>query len=279
MPSPQLLHAKVVHQRLFPAKNGFTYHVYYLNCPIDQLEQLNDGWRFGVNRRALLSLRTARYGAKDPDASLEQWLRGHLKQHHLNDHITDITLVTMPRALGYDFNPVSFWLCLDRDDQLRAVLCEVSNTFGETHHYLCCHDDQRPITADDWLTAEKLFHVSPFLPREGHYEFRFARKDDALGIWIDYYAANGEKQLLTSLVGEHVPYSRRNLMRAFWQIPAVAIKTIALIHYQALKLFIKKVRYVFKPVQREVRFSVTEPPAAKKHDAPPPAQGDNMTKN
>ena len=81
--------------------------------------------------------------------------------------------MTMPRMLGYVFNPVSFWFCRDRSGALRAVLCEVNNTFGESHCYLVHHDDLRPIEPDAWLDGRKAFHVSPFLPVEGGYRFRF----------------------------------------------------------------------------------------------------------
>ena len=264
--APSLLHAKVMHKRMFPRVNGFNYRVYYLACPLDQIDQLNDGWRFGVNRRALVGLRLGRYGAREEGAtpeSLEGWIRRHLKAQSeaLNDAITQIMLITMPRAFGYDFNPVSFWLCLDAEGKLRAVLNEVNNTFGETHSYLCVMPDGAVIGASDLMEAEKLFHVSPFLPREGRYRFRYdAEKlaEGKLGIWIDYYAANGELQLITSLIGKMEPYSRASMRRAFWNIPAVAIKTIALIHYQALKLFAKKIRYIVKPEQKAVRFSVND---------------------
>ena len=71
------------------------------------------------------------------------------------------------RLLGHVFNPVSFWLCLDAQDTLRVVIAEVSNTFGQRHSYLCYKDDLSPITANDRLCAQKIFHVSPFQPDRG----------------------------------------------------------------------------------------------------------------
>ena len=74
---------------------------------------------------------------------------------------------------------------MDIDRQLRAVICEVHNTFGEQHSYICARADFAPLSPDEWLEADKLFHVSPFLPRNGHYKFRFALAGEKLGIWID----------------------------------------------------------------------------------------------
>ena len=59
----------------------------------------------------------------------------------------------MPRVMGYVFNPVSFWICRDKDKNIRAVICEVHNTFGEKHSYLCAHPDHKPINNQDILKS------------------------------------------------------------------------------------------------------------------------------
>ena len=63
----------------------------------------------------------------------------------------------------------------------RAVIAEVSNTFGDRHSYLCAHGDHRPLTREDTLSAQKIFHVSPFQPIEGGYTFRFDIRADRIG--------------------------------------------------------------------------------------------------
>lgn len=249
--------AKVMHKRLFPKVNQFTYGVYYLALPLDQLGRLDDGWRFGVNRRALVSFHERDHGARD-GSPLEPWIRGILAEHAAHVAITDITLITMPRIFGYVFNPVSFWLCFDASQQLRAVLAEVHNTFGEAHNYLIVHADGRALAADDLLYARKIFHVSPFLPREGSYQFRFAYNPESMGVTINYYDAEGQLQLITMLSGQFNAFNRMNLRRAFWQHKLVTLKTISLIHYQAIKLIAKGVRYIVKPSQLVARLSVTQ---------------------
>lgn len=255
---PQIFFSKVMHKRLAPKVNQFTYGVYYIVSPLSKIDQLSDGWRFGVNQSAILSFHDKDHGDRS-GRSLEIWIRNILDTHQINEADGEIILISMPRVFGYVFNPISLWLCLDKKQQIRAVLCEVNNTFGETHSYLCVKEDHSSITPNDWLRAEKLFHVSPFFEREGNYHFRFAYEGKNLGIWIDYYdAANSEKKLLTSLVGTLKPYNRTNLRTAFWRCPLVTMKTISLIHWQALKIVLKGIKYVSKPKQNKKRLSITK---------------------
>ncbi|MDG1286903.1 MAG: DUF1365 domain-containing protein [Rickettsiales bacterium] len=247
--TPQIYTAKVMHKRLFPKVNAFTYSMYYLALPLVEIAE--------IKLPAMMSFHAKDHGAKE-GADLEPWIRAILADYGLNDVTEHITLISMPRILGYVFNPVSFWLCLDENKQLRAVLAQVNNTFGETHHYLCAHTDHRVIDADDLLVAQKLFHVSPFLKREGSYQFRFSLNKNTLGIWIDFYDAQGEKQLITSLTGTLTPLTKQSLRRAFWTHPLVTLKTIFLIHWQAIKLLSKGLKYISKPTQRKERLSSTD---------------------
>ena len=244
--APQIFTAKVMHKRLSPKVNAFTYRIYYLALPLPvaplpaivQGVPVNDlGYRDG--------------------RSPELWAKEILSQHNMADTISQIMLITMPRVLGYVFNPVSFYLCFDDQMRLRAVINEVHNTFGEQHSYLCLHADRRPIEAEDWLEAEKVFHVSPFLERNGHYRFRFQVQPSTLGIWIDYYDQQQNRQLLTALTGRLSPLSRRSLARAFWAHPLVTGRAIGLIHWQALKLAIKGIRYIPKPRAREDNVTIS----------------------
>lgn len=244
--APQLFTAKVMHKRLFPKENSFTYGVYYLALPLPAAPvpgllahfcPEDVGFRDGT----------------DPYS----WARSILMEYGLTLLIKHITLITMPRVMGYIFNPVSFYLCMDEQKQLRAVICEVHNTFGEQHSYVCAHPDFAPLHSGDWLEAEKLFHVSPFLERNGHYRFRFSLKGDKLGIWIDYYDAASKKQLLTALTGELSPLTAASLRKAFWEHKLLTLRAITLIHWQALKLLYKRVRYIKKPTPLPDRVSTT----------------------
>jgi len=254
--APGILFGKVMHKRIFPKVNQFTYGIYYISVPISDIHSLNDGVRFGVNRAGLLSFHEKDHGDRS-GGNLEIWARKILEDWEIGNADGQIVLLTMPRVLGYVFNPVSFWLCFDTQKKLRAVICEVNNTFGETHSYICARDDGAPIEKEDSLETGKVFHVSPFLEREGHYKFRFSYTEGGFGAWIDFYDEKGEKKLLTSLMGRFAPWSRKERKRAFWGYPLVTLKAIALIHFQAARILLKKINYVSKPVQKPERTSVT----------------------
>lgn len=249
--NPQLLTGTVMHKRLLPKIHAFHYGIYYVALPLSTLKNM----ALPYNRFAPLSFYDKDHGACD-GSSLESWARDLLQEHQVEAD-GEITLVTMPRVLGYVFNPVSFWLCQDKEGQLRAVLCEVHNTFGEQHTYLCAHQDRRTITESSPLFAEKLFHVSPFLKREGQYEFRFDIQGDQFNVVINFHNETGHKQLVTSLVGTLQNLSKSSLRFAFWHYPLLTLKAILMIHWHALKLVFKRIQYIAKPIQKSKKVSKT----------------------
>ncbi len=249
---PKILFGTVMHGRLFPKRNSFSYGIYYLSFALSEIGALP----IACNRFSPLSFYDRDHGNCD-GGNLISWARGILNEYGIKEADGEINIVCMPRVLGYTFNPVSFWMCHDASGILRAVLCEVHNTFGERHTYLCAHDDHRAIGSSDVLVADKIFHVSPMLKREGHYTFRFDVREEKFGVWIDFYDENGKKQLITSLIGNLEPMSAHTLRKAFWFYPLVTFKAIGLIHWQALKLLIKGIKYIPKPGQRPERTSAT----------------------
>src|SRR5688572_25894991 len=120
--APQLFTARVTHKRLFPRKHAFHYGVYYLALPLPAT---------AIPGR-LASFHAMDIGKRD-GSDPTPWFRNILADYNLEEKPPNLVLVTMPRILGYVFNPVSFCLCLDEAGVLRAVLCEVHNTFGEHH--------------------------------------------------------------------------------------------------------------------------------------------------
>ena len=252
---PQIFTAKVMHKRLFPKVNSFIYGIYYLALPLSKIYSAETINNLAVNKLGLLSFYEKDHG--DHKSKVEKWIRNILSENSLNEITDEVVLISMPRVMGYVFNPISLWMCLDDKKNLRAVLCEVNNTFGETHSYLCAHKKEKVIKSEDWIEAKKLFHVSPFLKREGHYKFRFSLEENKLGIWIDFYNKEGKKQLITSLIGNLTPLTKSNLRKSFWKHPLVTLKTIFLIHWQAIKLVAKGIKYIPKPKQVKDKLSKT----------------------
>ena len=251
--TPKLINCEVMHQRLSPRKNAFKYDVYYLGIPLSQIESNAIGESLNLNRFGLHSFYEKDHGYRD-GTSLKAWLYDMFDAYKF-EKPKEVFLISMPRILGYVFNPVSFWFCWNSKDELYAVVSEVNNTFGETHSYLTHLDDKD--TNGDYV-AKKVFHVSPFLEREGYYDFQFSLSDDSIKIHINLFDSNKEKILLTSLSGKFDDLNSMSLKRAFFRVPFATMKSIFLIHFQAVKLLLKKIKFISKPKQLDDRFTKNE---------------------
>ena len=229
------------HGRKGTVQNRFRYTVDYVLLTPDSAKGPG---LFSRNRANLAALHDADHGGAPKEGRGTAWVREVLASHGL-PAAARIDLLAQPRLLGHVFNPVSFWLCHDAAGDLRVVIAEVSNTYGDRHSYLCHRDDLAPITRTDTITATKLFYVSPFQPVEGNYAFRFDLRDDRIGIWIDYSTANGG--LFTNLIGPRVPLTNLGILRACLRRPFGSRRVLALIHWQALKLAMKGVTFRNRP--------------------------------
>lgn len=236
--------ANVFHKRLRPKPNAFRYGVFYICVALQDIDRLRRPF-FSVDHFNLLSFHRKDHGPQT-GADLEAWIRGLLKENGLEAVDGDVVLHCHPRLLGYAFNPISLWFCHDRARDLRAVLCEVNNTFGERHLYLVAHDDNRPIHPSDWLQARKMFHVSPFLPVEGFYRFRFRLDEKGARADIHYHDAEGP-MLLTYVDGVRRDLTAASAVGAVLHHPLMTLMVVGRIHYQAVRLLLKKARFFRKP--------------------------------
>lgn len=230
------------HGRKGEISNAFRYTIDYVL--LDAEAEVRSPSLFSRNRRNLTALDDADHGGVPKSGSGAAWVRNVLEAHQIVG-VARIELLAQPKVLGHVFNPVSFWLCRDGEGALIAVISEVTNTFGDRHSYLCYHPDQRPILPSDRLMAQKIFHVSPFQPVEGGYEFRFDISDERIGIWIDY--SRGKGGLIATLTGARAPLTNRAILRSALRRPFGARRVWALIHWQALKLWAKKAIYRPRP--------------------------------
>ena len=237
------IQGETFHGRRGAIENAFRYSIDYVM--LDAEAPVRAPWLFRRNRRGMAALHDSDHGGAPKQGRGASWVREVLREHQLETLSTcRITLLAQPRFWGHVFNPVSFWLIEDADG-LRAVIAEVSNTFGDRHSYLCRHPDLRPITREDTLSAQKIFHVSPFQKIEGGYRFRFDIRADRIGIWIDYRA--GEDGLYATLTGPRVPLTNAGILRACLRRPLGSRRVLGLIHWQALKLWWKGAKYAVRP--------------------------------
>lgn len=230
------------HGRKGAVENAFRYSIDYVLLEPDAAPRFPA--LMSRNRANLTGFRDTDHGGAPKMGRGTAWVREVLAAHNLPVPAR-IELLAQPRVLGHVFNPVSFWLCHDAEGAMRMVIAEVSNTFGDRHSYLVHRDDLEPITASDRMVATKIFHVSPFQKIEGRYEFRFDIRDDRIGIWIDYTGGNGG--LIATLCGQRRPLSNVGLIRAALRRPLGSRRVLALIHWQALKLWWKGARYADRP--------------------------------
>jgi DUF1365 family protein len=242
--SGEIVLGQVMHRRLRPAAHRFAYRVFFLRLPLTRLERCANAL-FSIERANLFSLRFRDYGPRDGSHPLA-WIRTLLASQGLECADGEVWLQTFPRVLGYVFNPVSFWFCEDRAGRTRAILAEVSNTFGERHCYLLSHPDRRAIADGDQFSARKTLHVSPFFTLAGEYRFRFRNAGRLRMARVDYADERGPL-LLTSVAGSARELGAARLARVFFSHPLMTFGVIARIHWQAARLWLKRTPTFPKP--------------------------------
>lgn len=237
---PQIGLGQVRHTRLRPARNAFAYPTYFLMLPMRRL-RAQPSADLVRNRFGLISFHDRDHG--DGRADSLAWLDETLAREGVNDADGEVWLHSYPRVLGFTFKPVSFWYCHRADGTLAAILVEVNNTFGERHCYLLRGTNLR---YGQELRAAKVFHVSPFCAIEGDYRFRFMRTTDRTVARIDHDDSAGPL-IETSVSGRLEPLDAASVRRAFFGMPLMTLGVIARIHWQAMKLWAKRVPFFHKP--------------------------------
>ncbi|MGU3493459.1 DUF1365 domain-containing protein [Xanthobacteraceae bacterium A53D] len=234
----------VMHHRLRPRVHRLSYRIFSVLLDIDAIDETCGRLRlFSRNRFNLFSFRDRDYG--DGSATpLRAQVEALLERAGLANDGGAIRLFTMPRILGYAFNPLSVYFCHRRDGTLQAILYEVSNTFGERHSYFIpvAGDGRGPIRQ----STEKCFYVSPFMDMGLTYRFRVLPPDERIAIGIT--ASDSAGTVLTaSLASERMALSDRNLLRLFATMPLLTLKVVAGIHWEALQIFLKGVGFRHRP--------------------------------
>ncbi len=236
-----LLEGKVGHRRARPITYALEHDVWYAALDLDEIDEIDARLRlFGRNRRSVVTFRDTDH-LVEPVGDLATGIRDHLRTEGEDPAGWRVTLVTNLRVLGYVFNPASFFLCRDGSGTLRVVVVEVHNTFGGRHLYTLRPGSRGgrgefdgPFTA----AMDKAFFVSPFISIDGRYTVHV--RDEAAGLRIAInLRQDGQPMLSTSLVLRRRRLSDRSLLRLLVRHPLVTHKTIGLIHWHALRLWLK----------------------------------------
>lgn len=243
--SSALYHGVLRHHRRAVRPHAFAYRTYQVLLNLDQLPHLHRRLRpFGYNRAALTSF-FDRDHLHPGDAPVGDKLARLLARAGVSPPGGPTLLLTNLRVAGYVFNPVSFYYCLDPSHALRLVVAEVNNTFGERHCYLLT--DLHPTPAGVKAETDKAFHVSPFFPIAGRYHFTFTPPAQRLAVHIAL-RRDGELDFTASFAGERSPLTSATLLKALATVPLATLRVILTIHWEALRLWRKRVPIYTKPV-------------------------------
>ncbi len=230
----------VMHQRLRPRRHRLEQRAFWLLLDLSELDGLDRRLRlFSRNRWNLFSFFDRDHG-DGSDRPLRTQVEARLAAVGVDLAGGVIRLLTMPRLLGYVFNPISVYYCHAADGRLTAVSYEVTSTFGERHCYDLPIVDDRGEAGAFRQSCAKALYVSPFLGMEMLYRFRGRAPADRVGLTIGCDDATGPL-LTASLWGRRRALTDPGLARAAAAFPLLTLKVVAAIHWEALILWLKGV--------------------------------------
>ena len=225
----------LVHARRSPARHVFRYPVSYWLFDLDELHELQRELRlFSVNRRNVVSLRDGDHfeGAAP------------LKQAVLDlagdPSIERVLMLTQPRVLGYVFNPVTFYWCYRGGGSLACVVSELNNTFGERLPEVLRGPELR-------YEQRKRLHVSPFFGLDQSYEYAFSQPGEEVWARIHVRDDDGARPLTAVLHGRRQELTNRSVGSLLLRYPLQPLQVTALIHFEALRLWLKRMPFHRKP--------------------------------
>lgn len=240
----------VMHHRLRPLRNRFVYSVYMFYLDLEELDDLDRRLRlFSRNRFNLYSFRDEdhlRITAGDLRANLIEYLR----RNGVTEDVGRIMLLTNVRVLGYVFNPVSFYFCFDRAGQPLCAVPEVGNTFGEQKAYFMGADTRTELGFRRQMP--KMFYVSPFVDLDTSFDFHLRTPGERLQLQVDDIQ-DGDRFFLSAVTGVRKPLTDRELLYDLFRIPLITVKVIWLIHWQAMKLWLRKLPFRRKAEHPELQ--------------------------
>lgn len=231
----------VRHRRYAPYPHAFRYRMYFLYLDLAEMDLVfADRWLWSVNRRNLAEFRRSDY-LGDPGVPLADAVRARIREVSGRAPSGPVRLLAHLRTCGHCFNPVCFYYCYADDGvTLDTIVAEITNTpWKERHSYVL------PVAAAEHHGAalrwdfRKSFHVSPFMPMQRDYAWRFTAPDAALRVHMEVF--NGAaRDFDATLVLKRRPLNGANLARALWRFPAMTLRVVAAIHWQALLLWLRR---------------------------------------
>jgi len=270
-----LYECQILHQRFTPKAHRFVYRIFMFAFDLDEIAALPKRLALFSNQRRnvynfcerdflptteIIHQPTPQGPAPAPSAGLKDRVIAHLAAHGIDLAGGRVMLITLPRVFGYQFNPVSFYFCYDQQGRPVASIAEVSNTFKEMKPFVL-----GPATSATTANAAvfsrrtpKYFYVSPFSDLDVAFDFTLHTPGDKLAIQIDDYAA-GERTLTSVLTGSRTSLTNGRLAWFTFKYPFITLRVMALIHWQALQLYLKRVPWFAKSARPEAQRDLYRP--------------------
>ncbi len=260
-----LYRGTVRHRRHEPRRHEFTYSLFMAFLDIDRIAELMSISPFAGRNRWNWAAFNDRDHLGDPSLPLRERLAADAVARGVPFPEGPVFLLTHLSYHSYNFNPVSFYYCCNRAGEVESVLAEVNNTFGENFNYWLWSGNRVPSPNSMRFRCPKVFHVSPFLPLELDYEFIFTTPGPDLLVHMN--TLDGDRVVLdATLKMQRRPWSARELHRGLLAHPWMTAKVIAAIHWEALKLYLKKVPFFTHPGRLR---QVDPPDPSSPRPAPP----------
>jgi DUF1365 family protein len=255
-PQPSVCVGTLRHRRFRPKPHDFTYPLFQVFLDVDRIPELMRVSPLTSYNRWNVASFDDRDHFGDPRQPLRERLAEDASRAGLRLPDGPVFLLTHLRYLGYCFNPVSFFYCYDRRGRLELLLAEVNNTFGDSENYWLSPANEWPAGAMRRYRCPKRMHVSPFMPMELDYTFVFSPPDSRRLFVHMNTIENGQPNFDATLRLTCQPWSARALHRALARFPWMTAKVITAIHWQALRLWSKGLRFYPSPA-RGVRREIT----------------------
>jgi DUF1365 family protein len=252
-----IYHCEVMHQRLVPLRHGFQYPVFYLWLDLDEVKALDRGLMWLSRNRWNLFAFFDRDHLGGAVTDLKSGVLERMRQDGMDvKGVERVRMLCFPRVLGYVFNPVVFYFAFDDGGRAVGALVQVTNTFHEQKLYSVPLDGEggglrRVVT--------KAFYVSPFSKLDLCFDFQLAVPDEGLEIRVDDVTAAGEKVLLSRLWGRRVELTDGQLLSCAVTYPFLTLRVMALIHWHALRLWMKRLPFFRKAADPEMQTDVLRP--------------------
>lgn len=242
----------VRHRRYAPVQNRFRYHVFFMYLDLAELpEVLDPYWLWSARRPAPAWFRRRDYHG-DAAVPLDEAVRATVAEHTGSRPRGPIRLLTHCRYFGYVFNPVSLYYCFDESGTtVETILAEITNTPWQQRRGVvlppAMNIGDAPVLR---YRFKKDFHVSPFMPMDIEYDWRFSMPGNTLSVHMENHQ-NQKKIFDATMRMEQVPIHSGSLARVLAQYPVLTIKVVAAIYFQAFRLWRKKIPFFTHPDKKE----------------------------